>query len=426
MTQDTNAAAEAAIENADARQAVTLDNPNPDYGTPTGVPDAPAGEVANDNAPPQLSKREQIIANARARRAEELADAPLEDLVTNEAGEYIPPFLRRQQEAEAARQAEEAAAAETAPPDRAYTLKVRGNDIPVASRDELVKLAEVEDDEATDFTDAQLIKLAQKQVAASQVLDEAKLAKKTARAAAPSDDDTLSADEQQHPDLDDEPNHDDAPHQNDRRRQLIEKIQFGDPEEATQAFAEAVTEGVKEVVQEQEYSRRFTNVTRIITKAGNDFEAANQDLVTDPDFADILYNKAFVTELKKDLVSQGLKPENVDAVVGNDVRTAMKAYATIAADGRVKTRAPNQMLAAAAQAVRAKFNRPAPSPGTRVSTAPRSVPAPMSHRQDMKRTLTPQPARASVPRQSTDPSLGQAPAARSNVVAQMRKQRGQG
>lgn len=438
MTVDTNAATEAATslaaENLDARQSVTNDNPNPDFGNPTGVPDAPPAENVNhDDAPPQLSKREQIVANARARRAEtndEGGDAPFEDLVTNQAGEYIPPFLRRQQEAEAARLEQEAQDAHDAQPQnqpRSFTLKVRGNDIPVVSRGELIKLAEVEDDEADDMSDAQLIKLAQKQVAASQVLDEAKAAKKIARAAAPDEGDTQPASHQQHnePDLDDDEPAPAQPNPDDRRRQLIEKIQFGDPEEATQAFTEAVSEGVRSVVAEQEFSKRHNNVINIIKKAGDDFEAANADLVSDPDYADILYNRAFVAELKKDLVGQGLLPENVDAVVGNDVRTAMKAYANIAADGRVKTRAPNQMLAAAAQAVRQKFNRPAPPsrPGAR-TTAARPTTAPMSHRQDAKRQLQPQPARTSAPTQS-GPVHGQAPVARSNAVMQMRKARGQ-
>jgi hypothetical protein len=432
MTVDANAAtseaAALAAENLDARQTVTNDNPNPDYGTPSVTADPPINEPG-ETAPPQLSKREQIVANARARRAEmndDGGDQPFDDLVTNEAGEYIPPFLRRQQEEERARREEEEAARAQHPQSepRSFVLKVRGNDIPVISRGELVKLAEIEPEEADDFTDAQLIKLAQKQVAASQVLDEAKAAKKTARAAAHDPGDTQPASqEQQETDLDDE-TQPEPPHQEDRRRQLIEKIQFGDPEEATQAFTEAVSDGVREVVAEREFSQRHTNVVAIIKKAGDDFEAANADLVTDPDFADLVYNRAFVAELKKDLVGQGLKPENVDAVVGNDVRTAMKAYATIAADGRVKTRAPNQMLAAAAQAVRAKFNRPAPSTRPGVSTAARPTTAPMAHRQDAKRQLTPQPARTSAPIQSA-PVSGQAPVARSNAVMQMRKARGQ-
>ena len=428
MTPSENAATEAAqtaTENAAARAIPHFDNPSPEFGTATPVQDPPA----NDNPPPaerKLSAREEIAERHKAARqaeAEEMGE-PTE----TEMGEFVPPWIAKQ-EAKAAEEAEAKIAAANKPAEpKTYTLKVRGNDIPVASRDELAKLAEVEDGEASDYTEAQLIKLAQKQIAANQILDEAKAAKKTARTSTredegntqpqPEDDDD---DQDQTADAGTPPQHQSK---RDRYKALVEKVQFGDAEEAAEAFATAVQEGVKETVREQQLERRVSNVQNIIKKASHEFEAANADLIQDPDFSDIVYNKGFVQELKKDLARQGFAPENIERAVGNDLRSAMDAYVTIATDGRVKVRPPHQMFAAAAQTVRQKFGRPSPNPTTTNTPARPATPA--SHdRLQAKRGLTPQPNRASAPR-AIAPVNGQSPAKYSNVVQQMRKQRGQG
>jgi hypothetical protein len=423
--------AQTAAENTAARAIPHFDNPNPDLGTPTPTQDPPS-DMAGDITPAErpLSPREQIAANHKAARA--AAEAELGEPTHTEMGEFIPPFIAKQEaDAAAAAEADKAKKPTNDNEPRIYTLKVRGNDIPVASRDELAKLAEVESDEAVDFTDAQLIKLAQKQIAASQLLDEAKQAKKIARTAPRADEGDTQPDPESADDDTLETNDNDPPqHQSkaDRYKAAVEKVQFGDAEEAAQAFAVLVEEGVRETVREQQLERRVNNVHNIIRQATREFEAANADIVQDTDFSDILYNRSFVQELKKDLVRNGFPPENVDRAVGNDIRSAMDAYVTIAADGRVKVRAPHQMLAAAAQHVRTKFGRPNPNPTPAPSTIPtRAAPAPSpaQDRLNAKRGLTPQPSRASVPRTTTTPLHGQTPAARSNVVANMRKQRGQ-
>jgi hypothetical protein len=162
-----------AAENKAVAGLFGQDNPNPALGIPDSIPDAPADQGADGPAERPLSIREQIAERAKAAR-----NAPAEETTQTEMGEYVPPFLRRQQEAadaeaaDTAREEEEARRTSEAP--KTYTLKVRGNDVPVSSRDELMQLAEVDAEDASTFTDAALIKLAQKQMAANAILDEAK------------------------------------------------------------------------------------------------------------------------------------------------------------------------------------------------------------------------------------------------------------
>lgn len=413
-----------AAENSAVRNLFGQDNPNPDVGTPDRIPEAPA---ADSDAPParEPSARERIFANAKARRQSDLDGVEPEELQTNEFGEFIPPWVKRQAEADAeemiaAKKAETEAAA-----PKPIVLKVRGNDVPVKDRAELAKLAEVEEDEANDFTDAQLIKLAQKQLAASQILDEAKQHAKSSRQAARDETgDTLPGHEaaQDH----DDPAAPPAEHQGkkaDWHRDTIEKIQFGDPDEAAAAFKDALTRGVSEAMTQNQVRQRVQAVESMIVRATDVFEDANADLFEDPDIADLTYNKALVAEFRKDLVAGGVDPAKADAVLGGNIRQAMQAYVAVAADGRVKIRTPDQMLNAAADSVRAKINRPAPN-----RAAQHNARTPVTHdRTAAKRALSPQPSRASVPQTgSAAPRNGQTPEARSSVVSKMRAQRGQG
>lgn len=415
-----------ARENAAARNLFGHDNTNPDLGTAPIIPDAPAGNEAETDAPKPLSIRDQIAERAKAARAAEREVYSEEDLTTNDMGEFVPPFVNKQAKDDAAAAMDEARKSteeEEERKNRSYTLKVRGNDIPVASRAELLKLAEVEADEADDYSDAQLIKFAQKQVAASQLLEEAKLQNKSARMSARADDQHTTDDPADETDPNEGQQPDPAEHQGkkaDWQREAIEKIQFGDPEEAAEAFAKALERGVNEVFTKREITGRVQTVESMIERATYDFEDANKDLIEDPDLADLVYNRALVAEFKKDLVAGGVAPERADAVLGNNVAQAMQAYIAVAADGRVKIRQPHLMLQSAADAVRTKINRPAPN-------RERETPTPPAHdRLAAKRNLAPQPSRASVPQQTAAQRSGQTPEARSSVVAKMRQARGQG
>jgi hypothetical protein len=408
-----------AAENKAVAGLFGQDNPNPALGIPDSIPDAPADQGADGAAERPLSIREQIAERAKAAR-----NAPAEETTQTEMGEYVPPFLRRQQEAadaeaaDTAREEEEARRTSEAP--KTYTLKVRGNDVPVSSRDELMQLAEVDAEDASTFTDAALIKLAQKQMAANAILDEAKQAKKSARIADRADEGDTSPDPSAQDDDETPPAR--QPNQQDEHRKVIEAIQFGDPEEAGVALRDYLHRGVNEALTRNQIDNRVSAVETMIESATRTFEEANADLVADEDFADLLYNKHLVAEFKKDLRAAGLPQERIDATLGNHISKAMQAYIAVAADGRVKLRTPDRMLADAAASMRTKYNRPAPNR----ERAPTAAATPGHDRIAAKRSLVSQPSRASVPQSTAVQKNGQTPAARSGVVSKMRAQRGQG
>jgi hypothetical protein len=416
-----------AAENNAVRNLFGQDNPNPDLGKAPIIPDAPAGdEGASNDLAPVLSVRDQIAARAKARREAERAEIPPEELTTNDMGEFVPPWVKRQGEEaadEAVKVIADKAKAEEEANTKTYTLKVRGNDVPVASRAELMKLAEVDDEDAGSFTDAALIKLAQKQMAASAILDEAKQTAKSARQSARADNPNTTGDPADTNTDQDETPAKPAEHQGNKadwRKEVVEKIQFGDPEEAAAAFADAMERGVNEALTKNQVRQRVQYVETAIERAAQDFEAQNNDLIEDLDIADLVYNKALVAEFKKDLVAGGVDAAKADQVLGGNIQSAMQAYIAVAADGRVKVRTPDLMMNAAAESVRAKINRPAPTREGAPKTA-----QPSHDRLAAKRNLAPQPTRASVAKETVAQRNGQTPEARSSVVAKMRSQRGQ-
>jgi hypothetical protein len=411
----------AAAENAHVRSLFGGgDNPNPELGSPEPVTPPPAEETGEQEQERPLSVREQIAQRAKAAR--KAAETEAGEITQNDMGEYVPPFLaKKAEEAPAEEEGEKKPTTEEAP--QTFELKVRGNSHNV-SFEELAKIAGLEVEEAKEIPTRSLVKAAQLAAAAEDYFSEAKQAHRSSRHAAREDaDDTLSEtkDGQDH----DESANRGVQHQDaDEFRETIEKIQFGDPEEAAQALRDALQRGVKEALTTETIGQRVQTVERYIDRAAVEFEEQNQDLVNDEDLADLLYNKALLKEFRKDLVAGGIDPKRVDAQLGDNVNQAMKVYIAVAADGRVKVRTPDLMLKAAAEAVRTKFNLPAPSTEP-AKPQPGKIP-PMSARTDAKRNLAPQPSRASVPQTTTAPKNGQAPEARSRVVAKMAAQRGRG
>jgi hypothetical protein len=396
------------------------DNPNPERGHVEQTPDAPGAEAGSEQEAPKLSAREQIAANAKARRA-----AAAEDMTQNEMGEYVPPFVKSQEDTAAAeaksKADEDEAARKAAEAPKTYKLKVNGNEIDVTSRDELLKAAEVDEDEASEYSERALIRLAQKNLAAQSLLDEAKQVKKSARQSVRADEEDTTPDPTDTQDSQDAVTRTRQHQPVATHKDVIEKIQYGDPDEAADALNNFLKRGVNEALTEARIGERVQTVEAMIERATKDFEAANADLTGDPDFADLTYNKSLVNEVKADLLKAGIPAERVEKTIGNNLSRALQAYIAVASDGRVKIRTPDRMLADAAQTVRTKFNKPAPNRET--APAPSITPAPS--RLDAKRNLVSQPNRASVPLTTAAPKNGQSPQARSSVVAKMRAARGQ-
>jgi hypothetical protein len=432
MSEAANEAAIIAAENAQAR---ALNDQN----TETSNPPPPAGSshqdqraandnlgAGNDNAKPAkpLSPREEIARKfAERRRAEEEALGVDTDVVAyNESGSAIPPAVRAQEEA--TRLAAEAAAQEKGEADtgaqiedkpKTYTLKVRGNDIPVASRDELLKLAEVEADEGTLYTDAALIRLAQKQLAASSYIEDAKGQAKTARQTARASDDTLSDDAVDEPDTDRPAK---PSNTKDATREALEKIQFGDPEEAAKALDELIEARVDRRLSDKEQAVVMGAIEDEISTAAAQFEQANQDLFSTDYLAEAIYKGPIVAEIKADLVRLGASQEQVDKAIRDPV-TALEVYTAARAQGKA-VRTPTELLTAGADKFRETIGRPKAA----TATAPQATAPPATDRRDAKRALLPQPSRSATPpvEVKTD---GQSTQARKAVIQNLRKARGQ-
>lgn len=409
----------------DSQPTGVADNPNPTPGAlPPETPIVAAAEGA-EPAERTLTKREKIAERAKAHR--DASGFGSTEITTTPFGEMVPPFVAQAtaaaaeeaDAAEAKRVVDEAAAAvqPQAGSDKSYTLKVRGNDVPVASRAELLKLAEVEPDEAKDYTDAALIRLAQKQIAASSILEEAKDASKSARLAARAPGNTPP--ESAANDLDsssDQPTDGNTPP--DPYTAALEKIQYGDPAEAAKALKDLVRSETDTTLSERDFGERYVRAGRHLETIAASFEAANPDIGTDVQvMGPLFYERFVIPEVKKALVATGkVSAENAEKHVGNTIGTALEAYSTVVADGRFNVATPDVILKAAETAFRARFPKPA------AVTATSAAPAGLIDRAAAKRALTPQPTSgSSIP---PAPSVPQDSKGR-QVIAQMRARRGQ-
>jgi hypothetical protein len=132
-----------------------------------------------------------------------------------------------------------------------YTLKVDGNQFSV-SGEELLRYAEIDESEAGEFSEPALIRLAQKQFAASNRLAQANALKDQARRQTPQ---APAPQEQPRP----------APQAPSGRADpalvaAIEKIQLGDPEEAARALVDIFEAGVEHRIKANDLTRSIGDV----------------------------------------------------------------------------------------------------------------------------------------------------------------------
>jgi len=371
------------------------DNPNPEAAADQTQP-TPADEPAAEAPPREPSIREQIAARFKEQRAAEIAalDEP--------AVEDQPPAA----EEPPARDEPEPGLIQ---PPR-YKVKVRGNEFEM-SREDILKTAGLSEEEASGLPMPSLIRAAQINAAAEDYLTEAKTALKGARTAPPPATATPAGDD----DADPEPEPQTRPRgtPDPTLADVVQKIQFGDPEEAATALSQAVdTLFEKKRTAELEQENRTS-----VQKAVQEFQATNPDMFTDRRRADLLFVSA-MHEIKEDLIRLGASPEDVDDVVTNPAE-AIEAFGLARAQ-RKAVRTPEEILGAAAQSVREVFRLPTPTPSTTAAD-----PTPRADaRTEVKRSLTPQPRSATVPAATGQPPAQQ-PKSPSSIVMGMRKQRGQ-
>lgn len=358
---------------------------------------APAGHEKDDEpAMPRLrvDPRDAIAARLKASRAAANPDAHTSPVDRFNVPHGVPV---EGDEDEDARLAEERASAEaetqrSAAPQRAtppaapqsdgrYSLRVNGNNF-MATRDELIRYAEVEPDEAAGMSDASLVRLAQKQMAASSFLDEARAAAKSAR--------TVQRSPQADTPGQDEPNADTTVQGAENGlhslsdRQLIEKVQFGDADEAL----EAQTILTRRQMSAFSAADRMRAIDGEIGTAIERFGAESQDIASDP-FMQAVHRTALVDEVVDELArkAQGVTQQHIAHLKANP-NLAMQAYKAGRMDG-LQLRTPDELFTAAAQTVRSRFSKE-PPPAKHENTR-ETPPAARSDRTEAKRGLIAQP-----------------------------------
>jgi len=407
--------AAAAAENAEVRanNDAFTDNTNPDAGiveqtTTETTTEAPAPA----EAPKYVDPRVRIAAGIKARREAAAANQdgqssePEALLQTDHMGNVIPPFAQPKAE----EPAPEPAKVE-APAQKTYDLKVNGKDIQLKSFDELAQAAGLKPDEARDLPEAALIKAARITLAAEARLAAAKEQARTADAptATPADKSAKETGQGDAPV---------APKAKGTTKDVIEKIQFSDPDEAAVELDAFIDERVSQALTSREQNQTIAVIQKDIATSVRSFEAANQDIMGDPDLSNVLYGRYVVDSIKDALVATGeITREAADKAVTN-TQQALLAYEA-ARFGNLQISNPSTILTEAAGKVRAKFGKQAPA------TTPSTSPAQVNPRVEAKRGLTPQPTRAAAPLPVARPTNGQNPDKRSHAVAEMQRRRGQ-
>lgn len=377
----------------DIQERTSPQAPSPIESRPAGA--APDPAAPDHDAEPvvfQDNKRKAIAARARAARAATPAparfdEAALPEGVRIDADDDDPHALDDVGRPEV--DARQPAARQPAPRDPApaqdgrFTLKVFKNEFAV-SREELLRYADVSAEEAADFDDARLVKLAQKNLAADQLLEEAKQARTASRPAARDDALDQGRDQQR---TDAEPRSDQAGGLNQKTdRELMELAQLGDTDEALDASRLLTQRTMARASAEQQ----MASLDRLVDQAIEGFAAdpKNADIVGD-EVASGAHRAMLQAEIANEL--RPLLTDDQFRRIATDPDLARKAYKAAYVDGH-KVRSPDQMFAAAAAKVRTSFGR-----RSTTDTDPRRQPPAAdaaSERDAAKRGLVRQPTRS--------------------------------
>jgi hypothetical protein len=397
----------------DEVQAPVIDNPNPTPVAPTPEPAPPAPVEARAPSMPEIPVDPRIEIANRFKKQRQTEEGPFTRDASNP---NVPPFLQTREPTDDT--VDDLSGDEPAPPpvqpvsdtpaEKKIRIKVRSNEFEL-TRDQLLREAELTEEEAAGMPETSLIRIAQKNIAANSYLEDARNVEKEARRSLRTSPEHHGTDSDQNAD-DQPPPPPSRPPVAPEFKELVEKVQYGEPEEAAAALQQAV----ESVATRQQMARFRNEHGNEVAQALEEFQSTNSDLFAD-EFTAEFVGKAAERLIKDSLVKAGLRREDVERVV-TSVDAAREAYIEARMVG-YKVPAPKELLAQAGAVVRNAFNRPAatsqPQPTAPVLVDTRTV---------AKRAIPQQPQRATV---NEAVSETPAPKSRSDAVAQMRKARGQ-
>lgn len=294
--------------------------------------------------------------------------------------------------------------------DKRFELKVNGSTFRV-SRDELIQYAEFDNPaEAEGIPEIQLQRLAQKQLAANDRLEQAKQAVKSSRqtgareSGTPADDDLSDTDGTERKTR--------ARTPAEQTVELIRQIQFGEPEDAA-ALVEDLLDGRLNQHTSQLSQEQIVQSTQNAIAA---YGQANADLAADEIYVDVLKN-----QLVRGIVKE-LRPHLSDdqaTYLLNNPETATKAYIGARVDG-YKVRPIEDILEEAGTSVRTRFGVERPRGQTQQNSQGNPPP---TDRRDAKRMLPRQPAPSGVQQPTRQQQPQNRQAVNSAAIQRMRAAR---
>lgn len=365
------------------------DDPNPgamtsDLGESTA---AAENEQADEPAAPKPFEDPRV---AIARRQAERRAAETKDF---EGLEIFPPFMMAaaqgqgddeddgggggagstasQQNDDQQGAAQKAAPSDSQGQTKHLALKINGVDMTV-SREDALRYAEIEPSEADLFTDVQVVRLAQKHIAASQLLEEAKhhrnsahAASVVARAGSPSPGqnsaDGPSPGQGETDNEQENANNGGRSGQNQplTRETVVEALQFEDPEVAGERLDQYVDQRISSIINGQQQIGRLESARDDVQTTLASIEQQHADIAQDNSA------RQFAVQAMLEEVAADMRriPGVSEEVVTHLMRTGnlQEAYVRARSDG-YNVRAPADIAQAALTRTRQVYRMPPPAP----------------------------------------------------------------
>jgi hypothetical protein len=281
------------------------------------------------------------------------------------------------------------------------------------TREQLLAMADMTAEDAADLPEKTLIKAAQITEAAKRRHENSKLQPFQGATPAPAAPPAKPAENM-------EPNTGQDSHEptsgKPTLKEALEKIQYGDPEEAEAAFVSAVDQSVKTALQATQHDARVQAINNENEHAIVAFSNENPDITGDPHASRFLLTET-TSEIINDLRALGAPEANLAPLYLNPSQ-AIQAHREARLQG-YNVRKPTDILVAAGNTVRGQF-------GLNKETQGQTQPAPAvpstNRRVEAKRGLIQQPQRSGNPVPAAQPVPQQT---RSQAIQRMRAARGQ-
>jgi hypothetical protein len=399
------------MDDMDAREGIedVVDEPAPAHEDGEGLD---GGEPAARNVraqpqlPPSVLKRQQIIDRYRRPDTREF-DGDLtkpENIYGQVADEHLEPDPDADEPGVTRQEPEPAAQNE--PQKKTYQLTIRGKVVEMSEEEVLARARKVE------AADSYLEE-------SRQLLEEAKAikAERTGRSSQPHEGENNTQDDgQDH----DQPDQRSRPHGPDLKA-IVEKIQFGDPDEAAQLLAEAITqtatESATKAANDGHVQRLIANDLKRSQDELKAFRDANQSLAGD-EIAEQVISNQVLKIYRDEILALGMDAKQIPA----DPKTLADWHRFYRVNGHNVSKTSDILNKAKDAFLTWRGDAPTKKPPAESRGEPRvKVNVDRSER---RQAIPQQPTRAVAPRrnEAPPPTVEQS---RKNAVQEMRKSRGQ-